>query len=164
MMDNAHTGLRSAAVFALCGLFAVLAVGLAVLSGGVYQAAARESDENYTRRTALSYLVNQVRRADAVGGVAVGRFGGSDALVLTEEVEGTEYVTLLYCYEGQLRELYAEADSGLGPGDGLPVLELDGLELEVSGGRIACTVLPAGGEPGSVSVFPRCGVEEVGEL
>ena len=32
-MDNAHSGLRSAAVFALCGLFAVLAVGLAALSG-----------------------------------------------------------------------------------------------------------------------------------
>ena len=64
-MDNAHSGLRSAAVFALCGLFAVLAVGLAALSGGVYRAAALDSDQNYVRRTALSYLVNQVRRADA---------------------------------------------------------------------------------------------------
>lgn len=163
-MDNAHSGLRSAAVFALCGLFAVLAVGLAALSGGVYRAAALDSDQNYVRRTALSYLVNQVRRADAGGGVAVGSFGGADALALTEEVDGTPYVTVLYCYDGELRELYAEAGSGLGPGDGIPVLELQALELEAEDGLLTITVTAPDGETAAASLAPRCGLEEVGAL
>ena len=35
-MDREHSALRSAAVLTLCGLFAVLAVGLALLSSGAY--------------------------------------------------------------------------------------------------------------------------------
>ena len=94
-MNGSHSALRSAAVFVLCGLFAVLAMGLALLSSGVYRSTTAESDRNFTRRTALSYLVNQIRQADGTGRVAVGTFGGSDALALTEHLDGTEYVTIL---------------------------------------------------------------------
>ena len=158
-MDREHSGLRSAAVLTLCGLFAVLAVGLALLSSGVYRTAAGASDENDTRRTALSYLINQVRRADRTGGVAVGTFGGGDALALTETVEGTDYVTILYCLDGQLMELYAESGSGLGPADGLAVLA-----LETDGAIITFTVTAPDGTVSTGSVSPRCGFEEVGEL
>ena len=163
-MDREHSGLRSGAVLALCGLFAVLAVGLALLSSGVYRTAAGASDENDTRRTALSYLVNQVRRADRAGGVAVGTFGDGDAVALTETVEGTDYVTILYCLDGQLMELYTEAGSGLTPADGLTVLELSALSVETDGARITFTVTAPDGTVSAASVSPRCGFEEVGEL
>ena len=163
-MEHEHTPLRSAAVLALCGLFAVLAVGLALLSSGVYRRTAEAADENAVRRTALSYLINQVHRADRDGGVAVGTFGGSDALALTETVEGTSYVTLLYCLDGQLMELYTEAGSGLTPADGLPVLALEDLSVETDGARITFTVTAPDGTVSTASVSPRCGFEEVGEL
>lgn len=163
-MEHEHSPLRSAAVLALCGLFAVLAVGLAILSSGVYRAAAAASDGNSARRTALSYLVNQVRRADRAGGVAVGTFGDGDAVALTETVEGTDYVTILYCLDGQLMELYTEAGSGLTPADGLTVLELSALSVETDGARITFTVTAPDGTVSAASVSPRCGFEEVGEL
>ena len=163
-MEHEHSPLRSAAVLALCGLFAVLAVGLAILSSGVYRTAAGVSDENDTRRTALSYLVNQVRRADRAGGVAVGTFGDGDAVALTETVEGDDYVTILYCLDGQLMELYAEAGSGLTPADGLAVLALSDLSVETDGARITFTVTAPDGAVSAASVSPRCGFEEVGEL
>ena len=163
-MEHEHSPLRSAAVLALCGLFAVLAVGLAILSSGVYRSAAAASDGNSARRTALSYLVNQVRRADRVGGVAVGAFGDGDAVALTETVEGTDYVTILYCLDGQLMELYAEAGSGLTPADGLAVLALSDLSVETDGARITFTVTAPDGTVSAASVSPRCGFEEVGEL
>ena len=163
-MEHEHSLLRSAAVLALCGLFAVLAVGLAILSSGVYRSAAAASDENSARRTALSYLVNQVRRADRTGGVAVGAFGDGDAVALTETVEGADYVTILYCLAGQLMELYAEAGSGLTPADGLAVLPLADLSVETDGALITFTVTAPNGAEASASVSPRCGFEEVGEL
>ena len=162
-MEHEHSLLRSAAVLALCGLFAVLAVGLAILSSGVYRSAAA-SDQNSARRTALSYLVNQVRRADRAGGVAVGTFGDGDAVALTETVEGDDYVTILYCLDGQLMELYTEAGSGLTPADGLAVLALSALTVETDGERITFTVTASDGTVSTASVSPRCGFEEVGEL
>ena len=75
-------GLRSAAVFALCALFTVLAMGLTLLASGAYRDTAAGAEVNYTRRTALSYLVHQVRRSDADGCVYVESFGGGDALAL----------------------------------------------------------------------------------
>ena len=125
---------------------------------------ANAADENDTRRTALSYLINQVRRADRTGGVAVGTFGDGDAVALTETVEGTDYVTLLYCLDGQLMELYAEAGSGLGPADGLAVLALEDLSVETDGAIITFTVTAPDGTVSTGSVAPRCGFEEVGEL
>lgn len=163
-MDREHSGLRSAAVLALCGLFAVLAVGLALLSSGVYRTVAGAAGENDTRRTALSYLINQVRRADRTDGVAVGTFGDGDAVALTETMEGADYVTILYCLDGQLMELYAEAGSGLGPADGLAVLALEGLSVETDGALITFTVTAPDGAVSTGSVSPRCGFEEVGEL
>lgn len=163
-MEHEHSPLRSAAVLALCGLFAVLAVGLAILSSGVYRSAVSASDGNSARRTALSYLVNQVRRADRAGGVAVGTFGDGDAVALTETVEGDDYVTILYCLDGQLMELYAEAGSGLTPADGLAVLPLADLSVETDGALITFTVTAPNGAEASASVSPRCGFEEVGEL
>lgn len=163
-MEHEHSPLRSAAVLALCGLFAVLAVGLAVLSSGVYRSAVSASDGNSARRTALSYLVNQVRRADRTGGVAVGAFGDGDAVALTETVEGADYVTILCCLDGQLMELYAEAGSGLTPADGLAVLPLADLSVETDGALITFTVTAPNGAEASASVSPRCGFEEVGEL
>ena len=143
-MEHEHSPLRSAAVLALCGLFAVLAVGLAVLSSGVYRSA--------------------VSGADRTGGVAVGAFGDGDAVALTETVEGADYVTILYCLDGQLMELYAEAGSGLTPADGLAVLPLADLSVETDGALITFTVTAPNGAEASASVSPRCGFEEVGEL
>ena len=155
--------LRSGAVLALCGLFAALSMGLTLLAAGVYRAVAAAADENYSHRTALSYLVNQIRRADEAGGVALGSFGDSDALRLAEQVDGTAYVTLIYCRDGQLTELYTEAGSGLGPDDGSPLLPLDGLDLSEENGVLTIRV-QAQGRVYTAAMAPRCGTTEAGQL
>ena len=94
----------------------------------------------------------------------MGTFGDGDAVALTETVEGTDYVTILYCLDGQLMELYAEAGSGLTPADGLPVLAVSALTVETDGARITFSVTAPDGAVSTASVSPRCGFEEVGEL
>ena len=153
-MNNptARGGLRTLLVFFLCALYFVLAMGLTLLASGIYREAAASSDETYERRTALSYLVNQVRRADAAGGVALTSFGDGDALALRE----VEYVTLLYCYGGELMELYAEEHAGLGPADGTAIFPLVSLELDLRDGLLS---IDAGGRRAALA--PRTGVTEV---
>ena len=163
-IHSGGNGLRRVVVVCLAGLFALLAMGVTLMGTGVYRAVAGDADANSTQRTALSYVVNQIRRADA-GGVAVGTFGGADALRLTETGEdGSVYVTLIYCWEGSLRELYMEEDTGLAPEDGMAVLELSSLDLSVTENGGLDITASDGEHQWSVTLYPRTGVEEVGEL
>lgn len=146
----------------LCAVFFLLAVGLALLSAGAYRSTAAAAEENDARRTALSFLVNQVRRSDTQNGVSVDSFGDGDALLLSETVDGAVYETELYCFGGQLRELYAAAGSGLGPADGLALLPLQTLTVSSPGNALLTfTVTDQAGNRSSASVSPRCWSGEV---
>lgn len=151
-------GLRTAAVLSLAGLFLVLAIGTALLESGVYRRTGADAAACSTRRTALSYLTNQVRRADEQGRVAIGGLEGVDALYLYED----GYVTCLYCFDGALRELYAEPDSGLTAADGVALLELSSLSIHEDEGRLLFSVTDGEGHTSSVTVTPRCGVRKAG--
>ena len=74
---------------------------------------------------------------------------------------GGSFLTLLYCYDGQLRELFMEEGTGLQPGDGTPLLPLDGLSVTACDGVMTLTVtLPEQGATRQVSLAPRCGIKE----
>ena len=151
---NGGRGLRTALTAALCALFFVLAMGVTLLGSGVYRDTVAASEENDVRRTALSYLVNQVRRAQRV---EVGSFESVPALDLADQ-DAPDYHTVLYVYEGQLRELYAEKGSGLTAADGIPILPLEGMELTLEEELLTIAVTAEAGGTSSVSISPRMGV------
>ena len=86
-------------VFAAC----VLAVLLAGADG--YQRLTQRDQEAYAQRTAAQYLATRIRQADTAAGITVEPFGsdGPDALLLYEQVEGTTYVTRVYCFPLRMR-------------------------------------------------------------
>lgn len=126
---------------ALFGLFAGLAL-LVLLSGAqAYRGIEADASAADTQRTCLNFLAQKVRHYDAVGGVSAGRFGDSDSLELWENIDGTDYVTTIYCLGGKLMELFREADNDLQPESGTPLLDAAALQVSEDGGvlRIACT-------------------------
>ena len=120
----------SAGVFLLGAVFLFLSIGLVMMGGSVYQHIMRGAGENDQIRTTFSYIANQVRRADAGGGVEVGLWDGREALLLTQDFGGYEYVTYLYYYEGALRELFVEKGFDLDPDAGQPIVWLAGLGFQ----------------------------------
>lgn len=152
--------MQSAAVLVLCAVFFIFAMGITLLGSSVYRNTVSASDENRLYRTALSYLVNQIRRGDQLGGVSIGSFEGVDAVMLTEG----GYVTYLYCWGGQLRELYMEKDAGLTAEDGMPVLPVASFTATLEGGLLHLTIADNSGALHSVSFAPRCGVKEASRL
>lgn len=160
VMMRVFRTLKSALIFAIGGIFLVLAAIVALLSSNVYRGVSESSEENFSQRTVLSYVANQVRAADIEGGVAVGQFGGSDAVVLTEG----EYHTVLYYYDGWLMELYTEAELGLGPEDGTQILEVESLDFSIADGKLLCSAVHLDGTTSEVVLRPNCGVTEVGEI
>ena len=115
------------AVFALCALFVLL------LGGRVYRNLAEAGEESYRSRTACQYLTTRVQQA---GEVSISDFGGSDALVIREEVGSRVYLTRIYCYDGWLRELYCAENADLQPDDGEKVLEAESLSLSLEDGLL----------------------------
>ena len=155
-MNIKKGGLRALPALLLGALFLILAIGLALLSGNVYRRIVQSADQTAMRRTALSYLVGQVRRSDTADGISRGSFGESDAVFLWED----GYVTVLYQHEGQLRELYMEEGSALSPEDGMAIVPMDRLAITAEGGLLTFSVTDPSGAVHEARVLPRCGLRE----
>lgn len=101
-------------------LFAVFAgsvlVVLAAETGG-YQRIISSIAERTDLSTLESYIAQKVRQT---GNASAGTFDGSSALVLSQDIDGTTYVTVLYTDGATMRELFCEASalSGFSKGAG----------------------------------------------
>lgn len=157
--SDSNRGLRSALVLCLCALFFLLAMGITLMSSQGYRTTVASGDTNDTQRTALSYLVNQIRQADHIDGVGLGQLQGNCAVVLFSG----DYETILYCYKGQLRELYTHPGSGLTAADGTEILALDGFEATLDGSLLTLTAIGPQGRY-STALSLHCGVKELGEV
>ena len=136
-------------VFIMCALFTVLA------GSKVYENISSRMDQTYTGSVALQYVANKVRQGDMDGSVEVKTIDGQPVLELREAIEGGDYVTWIYYYDGSIRELFTYEDSGLGLADGLEILECDGLDLKQDGQLLQVTTLGTGG--GSLTLSLRSG-------
>lgn len=126
-------------VFVLCALFTVL------IGGKVYENISTRMEENYAGSVALNYIANKVRQGDVNGMVSVQEIEGTEVLEL-KEVEGENtYITWIYCRDGSIRELYTNAESGLGLSDGLEILECEGLKLSMDGSLLSIEITGQGG-------------------
>lgn len=147
---NSHTVDRLFVLVLFC-VFALAVLLVLVLGAQSYGGSVRRAQEGYNGRTALSFFATKVRQYDGAGSVELCRFGGGEALCLRETVEGTSYLTYLYCYDGALRELYCEEGLDLAPEDGTELLPLEELRLEETDRgllRATCT-----DEVGSYSLY-----------
>lgn len=101
-----------AAAFVLTLLFAVFAL-LAMVSGvSAYNAVAERTERTAQKRDALLYVLGKIRGADFGVDIRVetGENGASDTLILTERLDGTAYETRVWIRDGELTELFAEAE------------------------------------------------------
>lgn len=144
-----RSGKQSIAGLAALILLGVFAAGiLTVLFTGArtYQRLVERDALSYDSRTCVQYLTAKVRQAPAPGSVVLSDFGDGDSLLICEQIEGAEYWTRIYCYDGWLMELFTAAGAGLEPQDGEKILPAQELTLECSGNLLRVAVL---GEDGT---------------
>lgn len=123
-------------VLALFVVFTLSALVLVILGASVYKQTVSYMDENYTARTAYSYLTEKVRQNDIYDSISIGQLEDTTALVLTREIGGTTYATYLYLHEGSLRELFMRQGSDIGSDPlsaGQEILPLQDWELQNAG-------------------------------
>ena len=101
--------LGSVLVLLVFAVFMVSVLMVLLTGADVVEKIHSRDQASYDHRTLVQYITTRVRQADQRGMVDVRSFGDGDALVLTEEIDGDLYETLVYCSDGYLRELFVEA-------------------------------------------------------
>ena len=149
-MNNVHrkgnmTGVAALLVF---GIFAVCIVLVLLTGANAYRGLTQRDQSAYSRRTAAQYLTTRVRQADWLGQITVGEFGGEDALLVEEEIDGVLFLTRVYYHDGAIRELFAFADETFAPQDGEEILPARSLTVEQEGRWLKISVT---GEDGTVT-------------
>lgn len=152
---------RSASMIAALIVLALFAVGiLSVLLGGAgaYRRLTTRDQQAYEDRTCSQYLATKLRQASCADAVEVLPFGDTDALRITQILEGEVYETRIYCHDGWLMELFSLAGGEFSPEDGEQILEAKGLKIQnqqglytleltgEDGKRILLTLSARGGE------------------
>lgn len=138
----------------LFGLFAVCVLAVLLTGADAYRRLTTRDRAAFDQRTAVQYLTTRVRQADTAAGVAVESFDGVTALKLDAQ---SDYPTWLYCYDGQLMELYCYFEERPGPEDGSPLMELEGLEVTLEDGLLTLRVAQAGREADTLLLSLRSG-------
>lgn len=105
---------------------------LVVLQGArIYEGTAAGLQENYTVRTAVSYLKEKVRECPAASGVEIRTMDGRQTLILREDKGGETYASYIFLESGCLRELYVKDSNFIGLNGGQPLVELDSFSAEL---------------------------------
>lgn len=140
----------------LFALFAVLVLGVLLSGAGVCRRLTERDARAFDRRTVLQYVATRVRNAG--GAVTVEDFAGPDStLCIAEEIEGETYLTRLYCWDGELRELFCGAEDSFQPEDGERIAPVKEMRFLESDGLLTAVTMADDGSEASLSLFVRKG-------
>lgn len=127
MKKNNLSGLLALLVFAV---FAVSVLMILLNGADIVQKVSARDRESFDRRTAAQYITTRIRQADQAGMISVRDTG--DVLVLSEEIDGYVYDTLVYCHDGYLREMFCERGLEEDPEFGEKILPLEEIDLSLA--------------------------------
>ena len=119
-------------VFGLAALFAVLSMLLVVTGTQAYRNVVQTADGNSQARSVMSYVANKVRSADAAGAVRVQDREGTQSLVLSQDLDGEEYETRIYWYDGALWEQFVPGEFEFLPEDGERLISVPACAFELA--------------------------------
>lgn len=143
-------------VLVLFCTFAVSVLMVLMVGASSYNDVTDNMNSNYEDRTGVGYVAEKVRHFDADGGIGTGNFNGINSLILTQSIDGREYATYIYYYDGYIRELFTEKNNDLPPEAGELIIQAAGFSAEpVSGGMIKVTCTMEDGSTPYIILLPR---------
>lgn len=123
-------------------VFAVSALVVTLFAAEVYQSTVEDSSRSSTARTSLAYVTEKIHAGDSLGNLEITEFDGCDAIRITDEIDGESYVTYIYFFNGELRELFVKSEKGFTAESGTGILKIKDFKIEKKSDNIillACT-------------------------
>lgn len=121
---------------ALFGLFAVCLLVVLMLGAKSYKSVVTSMQESYEERTCLQYIATKIKHYSGSDYIEVVEFGDSSALALHENIGGSDYITYIYLYDGEVKELFCEKDTELHPEAGFSIMEMQEFCIELAGDNL----------------------------
>lgn len=126
-------------VFVLFGIFAVLSLLLIFIGSDIYTGTLASTEQNLAARTAVSYVTNKIHANDRKNAIEVEEISGIPVLVLKHEGEGSDYRSLIYCYDGAIRELLTMSSLEMDLSYGEKLVEANGMNIQYDSERNSLT-------------------------
>jgi len=139
-------------VLIVFSIFAFSVLMVLMLGASVYRNINDISRDGQDERMVLSYVRTKIKNYDIAGSVYVDDFGGAPALFIDERIGDTDYVTVIYNYDGWLYELFSETSLEFSPGNGVRIAEVDNVRfdkaehglIKVTAGDLSILLSPRG--------------------
>lgn len=122
--------------FLLLVLFSILSLMLVLSGANVYRGVLQDTGQNHTARSSLSYVANKARQYNTKDGIFVEERDGLSTLVLRETLEGVGYETLIYSYEGEIRESFLREGMEFNPENGMMIAKSSHFALRLEKGLL----------------------------
>lgn len=142
--------------FSLVIVFVVLMAILIYSGANSYKNVKEHTDINFNAQTALGYVANKVHGNDTYG-LVMGEEKGVQYICLN--FEGGEYVTYVYCYNGQLYEYLTKSTSEFDPGMGEKICELSEMIVEQKKENLIRVILKDDTSSKETYLYVNSGVE-----
>ena len=132
-------------------IFAASVLISLMFGGSIYKNTIDKANEKYEENICLSYIWMKVKSSDELDSVYLCTFHDLTVLCLDEEFYGITYQTMIYLYDGWVRELFTELGFEFDPETGTRIMKADSLEFEqIENGIIKITV-----NSESMFIYPR---------
>ena len=164
-MNDMHGGMvrdRSISqvfVFLLLGVFAVFSTLMVLLGAQLYRGTVDQTDQHSERRVLYNYVKNIVRGNDSVDIICIDNRMGIDMLVFAYDFDGETYETMVYCYEGELRDLFIDSEQEFEPEYGESICKAQSFVPELDDGLLTIRMTDAQGQAGEMHIALRCSQE-----
>ncbi|MEG0903799.1 MAG: DUF4860 domain-containing protein [Lachnospiraceae bacterium] len=116
---------------ALFFVFSTSSVVVVLISSNAYISISKQTEENYSARTSLSYVAQKIRQNDINGGISLGEIQNTDALIMKQTYNQNNYTTYIYEYSGALRELFIKDGVEITLDEGKIVMEVQSFSMEM---------------------------------
>jgi len=124
-MKKAIKGHNIDTIFVLIvfSIFAFSILMVLMLGASIYRNINDISRAEQHEHTAASYIWTKLKNFDEKDAISVGEFDGVSAVFIDENLDGTDFRTAIYVYDGWLLELFSEKSLEFSPENGRRIVQ-----------------------------------------
>lgn len=146
MKSISKQGLHGILPLLILSVFALCVLAVLLFGAENYKELSQRDDLSYTQRTAVGYIGGKIRQVSDKSLISIERFGDGDCLCLPSNYENENYITRLYCHNGNLCELFTPVDISLDADSGEIILPVENIGLSIDGSLLKITISHSNGE------------------
>lgn len=144
---------------ALFCVFAASALMVVLIGARVYQNTVRQMNANFDGRASVAYVTNKIHQNDRADSISlIDLDEGITGLALDYEVDGITYQTVIYHYDGALREIPVEKGDEFPLDSGQAIVQVSSFTItEAADGLFVMETVDREGNAIEMTVASRCG-------